>query len=88
MPIRTAAEAAGLAHVLGHPPFGQVAEEELDLQVKTAHVKDGFEGNAQSLTKMARLESLSIDANRAEVPSWISRKPKWKRDKAAYGEAL
>ena len=41
-------EAAALAHDLGHPPFGHVAEKELDKQVKNKDVAEGFEGNAQS----------------------------------------
>ncbi len=38
------AEAAALAHDLGHPPFGHVAEAELDDQVRGAKQDDGFEG--------------------------------------------
>lgn len=41
-------EAACLAHDLGHPPFGHVAEDELD-QLVTTQIVDGFEGNAQTL---------------------------------------
>ncbi len=41
-------EAAALAHDLGHPPFGHVAEEELDRCARDRHLDDGFEGNAQS----------------------------------------
>jgi dGTPase len=41
-------ETAALAHDLGHPPFGHIAEDELDTQLKNRGIADGFEGNAQS----------------------------------------
>jgi dGTPase len=41
-------EAAALAHDLGHPPFGHIAEKQLDALAKRHNASDGFEGNAQS----------------------------------------
>ncbi|HET7208162.1 MAG TPA: dNTP triphosphohydrolase [Terriglobales bacterium] len=41
-------EAAALAHDIGHPPFGHIAEDELDKLLVADGVKDGFDGNAQS----------------------------------------
>lgn len=50
---------AGLAHDLGHPPFGHVAERELhSLLVSPKNMDDilidGFEGNAQTLRILVR----------------------------------
>ena len=41
-------ETAALAHDLGHPPFGHIAESELDAQLRRKNINDGFEGNPQS----------------------------------------
>lgn len=42
-------ETAALAHDLGHPPFGHVAEKELNSKIYNEKgVDEGFEGNAQS----------------------------------------
>lgn len=49
------AEAAALAHDLGHPPFGHIAEEELHRLAQKEGLPDGFEGNAQSFRIVARL---------------------------------
>lgn len=49
-------EAACLAHDLGHPPFGHVAEKELQTCCESVKLRDSFEGNAQTfriLTKLA-----------------------------------
>jgi dGTPase len=50
------AEAAGLAHDLGHPPFGHVGEETLRSCIaEDRHIWDGFEGNAQSFRIVTKL---------------------------------
>lgn len=48
-------EAAALAHDLGHPPFGHVAEHELDRLVKNGGDPEGYEGNAQSFRIVTKL---------------------------------
>lgn len=53
-------ETAALAHDLGHPPFGHIAEAELDKQLRNRKILDGYEGNAQSfriVTKVATRQS-------------------------------
>jgi dGTPase len=73
-------EAACYAHDLGHPPFGHIAEEELN-ELAGQDI-DGFEGNAQSfriITKLAQHSPLhrGLDLTRATLAAVL--KYPWRR---------
>ena len=63
------AEAAALAHDLGHPPFGHIAEDELNRLTTASGARDGYEGNAQSFRIVVRLATSDArDEQDAVIP--------------------
>jgi dGTPase len=75
-----AVEASCYAHDLGHPPFGHIAEQELN-ELAGPEI-DGFEGNAQSfriITKLAQHSPLhrGLDLTRATLAAVL--KYPWRR---------
>lgn len=78
-----ACEAAGLAHDLGHPPFGHAGEQELNRLLRANGVEDGFEGNAQSFRIVTTLERHRVSVrglNLTNVTLGAILKYPWLRD--------
>ena len=48
-------ETAGLAHDLGHPPFGHGGEDVICMAMRDRNLEEGFEGNPQSFRIVTRL---------------------------------
>lgn len=76
------AEAAALAHDLGHPPFGHIAEQELHDLTSEEDACEGFEGNAQSfriITKLAIRTSTRYGLNLTRATLNATLKYPWLR---------
>lgn len=73
-----AAETAALAHDLGHPPFGHIAEDELNKAMlnledcqKNKICTEGFEGNAQSFRLVTQLMVGDALAKKEETSAFL-----------------
>lgn len=81
-------ETAGLAHDLGHPPFGHGGEAAIDRLMRNHGLNEGFEGNPQSFRIVTRLavrypgqEPPGLDLTRASLNAIL--KYPWQWEEAA-----
>lgn len=89
-------EAAALAHDLGHPPFGHVAEEELNHLVSEASPDqpEGYEGNAQSFRILTTLavrrpgSKWGLDLTAATLAATLKYPRMWSAGAKKYGAYL
>jgi dGTPase len=81
------AEAAGLAHDIGHPPFGHLGERALDQLMLDAGDDEGFNGNAQAFRVLTALDhdrsTPGLDLTRATLRANL--KYPWFRGHGADG---
>ena len=86
------AQAAAHAHDLGHPPFGHLGERVLDRVAREQFgLAEGFEGNAQSLRILTKLDTLGREfpglnltaASRAATLKYPWTRGEWLGDIAA-----
>ena len=72
-PLRALIEGACFAHDLGHPPFGHGGERALFLEMRDS---GGFEGNAQTLRLIARLEKYTVRGREIEGSGFFGPNPR------------